>query len=349
MDPSKEKNHTQAAPAKRKSKIIPIILIALLVAASCGAAFYYYTSLQKTKRDKVETEAPVIQQKPLAYKSSANKDQIVDNTSTTLDKEATGVFDDGIETIDIAPDTPIITHDNNPPDTLAPEQTEASNETKPLPLPDEVESVKVSICIEPVKQLDTFYRQLDKKAYMSAYRIDESSKNHFSKLIQKLLANPPQVTRESDDLYTILKNTAHFFRISGKDNILMMKGILDNEKDNLEQILSDYYLLVNNTECSTSSYGDVDKDALYEYACFFLNTMGGRLYLFRRDSLSRMVVTYYAILLVDAANIQNNNRHGIALRPVVDMLVSEMEMSGSSLKKSEIYLNKLYDLKEKYQ
>ena len=77
--------------------------------------------------------------------------------------------------------------------------------------------------------------------------------------------------------------------------------------------------------------------------------MGGRLYLFRRDSLSRMVVTYYAILLVDRTNIQNNNRHGIALRPAVNMLISEMEAGGSSLKGSEIYLDKLYNLKEKYQ
>jgi flagellar basal body-associated protein FliL len=349
MDPSKEKNQKQTSPSKRKSKIIPIILIVLLLAASCGAAFYYYNSSKKTRLNNVETDSPVIQENALADESTANKDQIVDNPSTSIGEEATGVFDDGIETTDIKTDTQIKTHDDKNLETLTSKQTEASNEIKPLPTLDEKEPVKVSICNEPVKQLDTFYKLLDKKAYMSAYAIDESSKNHFSKLITKLLANPPQVTRESDDLYTILKNTAHFFRISGKDNILMMKGILDNEKDNLEQILSDYYLLVSNTECSTSSYGDVDKDALYEYACFFLNTMGGRLYLFRRDSLSRMVVTYYAILLVDEANIQNNNRYGIALRPVVDMLVSEMEMSGSSLKKSEIYLDKLYDLKEKYQ
>jgi hypothetical protein len=129
-----------------------------------------------------------------------------------------------------------------------------------------------------------------------------------------------------------------------------MKAILTNEKGSIEQILSDYYLLVTTPECSMTAYANgIDHAALYEYACFFLNTMGGRLYLFRRDSLSRMVVTYYAILLVEEANIQNNNRHGIALRPVVNMLIAEMESGGSTLKHSDSYLDKLYDLKEKYQ
>ena len=207
-----------------------------------------------------------------------------------------------------------------------------------------------TVCSEPEKQLDLFYRHLDKQPYIQAYNLQESSEVHFEKLIQKLLANPPKVTRESDDLYTILRNTAHFFRISGKDNILMLKGILNSEKASLEQILADYYYLITTPECIHSKYAkNINGDALYEYACFFLNTMGGRLYLFRRDSESRMVVTYYAILLVDQANRQQNNRHGIALKSAINMLISEMESGGSKMKGAEEYLDTLYDLKEEYQ
>jgi len=130
----------------------------------------------------------------------------------------------------------------------------------------------------------------------------------------------------------------------------MLKGILDHEKSSVEQILADYYTLITTPECSVMPQAAIiDHDALYEYACFFLNTMGGRLYLFRRDSLSRMVVTYYAILLVERANREDNNRHGIELRPLVNMLIAEMEAGGSTLKQSETYLDSLYDLKEKYQ
>ncbi len=130
----------------------------------------------------------------------------------------------------------------------------------------------------------------------------------------------------------------------------MLKGILNSEKASLEQILADYYFLITTPECIHSKYAkNINGDALYEYACFFLNTMGGRLYLFRRDSESRMVVTYYAILLVDQANRQQNNRHGIALKSAINMLISEMESGGSKMKGAEEYLDILYDLKEEYQ
>ncbi len=38
-------------------------------------------------------------------------------------------------------------------------------------------------------------------------------------LLQKLLDNPPVVIGETDDLFTLFQNTAHFFRILGKENI----------------------------------------------------------------------------------------------------------------------------------
>lgn len=130
----------------------------------------------------------------------------------------------------------------------------------------------------------------------------------------------------------------------------MLKGILDSERGLLEDILANYYFLISTSDCSDTPYVlNIDQDALYEYACFFLNTMGGRLYLFRRDSLSRMVVTYYAIAIINQANNQNNNRHGIDLKSSIDMLIAEMEAGGSTLKKQESYLDTLYTLKERYQ
>ena len=209
---------------------------------------------------------------------------------------------------------------------------------------------KSSLCEETAERINQFYQHLDRQQYMKSYQLTTPSKNHFTALIDKLLANPPQVTRETDDLYTILKNTAHFFRVSGKDNIVMLKGILDSERSKVETILADYYFLITSPDCGDTPYVlDINQDALYEYACFFLNTMGGRLYLFRRDSLSRMVVTYYAISLINQANERNNNRHGIDLKPVIDMLIAEMEGGGANLKKQEYYLDTLYILKEKYQ
>jgi hypothetical protein len=76
--------------------------------------------------------------------------------------------------------------------------------------------------------------------------------------------------------------------------------------------------------------------------------MGGRLYLFRRDSKSRMIVNYYAILLVDRANQNGTNSHGIDLKQAISSLISEIESGGGHLKLRETYLDQLYALKEKY-
>ncbi len=200
-----------------------------------------------------------------------------------------------------------------------------------------------------VKDLNGFYSHLDAQQYMNNFNLTESSKEHFSTLIQKLIDNPPIVTRETDDLFTLLKNTAHFFRIIGKNNILILKGILDREKNSFESVLQSFYQLTYKPEYLQEAYSiSLDTDALYDYAGFFLHTMGGRLYLFRRDSNSRMAVSFYAILIIDRANNSGDSRHGIDIRPAVDSLIEEIENGGKNLQLRDSYLDTLYDLKEKY-
>lgn len=200
-----------------------------------------------------------------------------------------------------------------------------------------------------INELNSFYSHLDSQQYMKNFDLTESSKTHFSKLIQKLIDKPPIVTRETDDLFTLLKNTAHFFRVIGKDNILILKGILDREKNSFETILQSFYQLTYKPEYLQKAYSiSFNTDALYDYAGFFLHTMGGRLYLFRRDSNSRMAVSFYSILIIDRANNSGDSRHGIDIRPAVDSLIEEIENGGKNLQLRDSYLDTLYDLKEKY-
>lgn len=350
MDPSEEKKQDTLPPDTKKSKFVPFLLVILLFATVAGIGFYFYIGSRPSPSTPAVSKTSGTSQAPAITENEIDEGvpEPESAPSPVVTTEPSPTIDDAVESTDSDPEA-ASTHKA---------ATEGNSEAAPLlpvvghaPPPTQAPATqKVSVCDNPSKQLQKFYTHLDAQPYMADYSLATSSEKHFTALILKLLANPPQVTRESDDLYTILKNTAHFFRISGKDNILMLKGILDNEKSSVEQILGDYYTLVTTPECGTTPYAsDIDHDALYEYACFFLNTMGGRLYLFRRDSLSRMVVTYYAILLVEQANLKNNNRHGIELRPAVDMLIAEMETGGSALKKSDTYLDTLYGLKEKYQ
>lgn len=202
---------------------------------------------------------------------------------------------------------------------------------------------------EMAEELEQFFRHLDQQTYMADFHLPEKSKPHFSKILQKLLEQPPATTREADDYFTLLKNTAHFFRIIGKENTLALKGILDRERESLEPVFYTFYTLTSTPEVLKDRFSlSVADEPLYDYACFFLNTIGGRLYLFRRDSTSRMVVSYYAIRIIDKANDSGHNRLGIDLRPFIDALIDEMENAGGKLRFRESYLDILYDMKEKY-
>lgn len=202
---------------------------------------------------------------------------------------------------------------------------------------------------QAVTAIDSFYSNLDQQPYVKNFNFGVPSKVYFSQLIQKLLDTPPVVSGETSDLFTILQNTAHLFRVLGRDNIIALKAIITQEKNDYESIFADFYTVSKRPDYLSKSFSiNLQDDALYDYAGFFLTTMGGRLYLSRRDASLRMIVSYYSILVVDEAVQSGRNRHGIDLRPLIDSLISEVESNGSQLKLKEYYLDNLYDLKEKY-
>ena len=87
---------------------------------------------------------------------------------------------------------------------------------------------------------------------------------------------------------------------------------------------------------------------IYPYAAYFLNTLGGRSYLLRRDSKIRMLVNYYAVLTVDMANDNNYNAYGLDIRPYIDYLFYDIN-NQKGLMYRERYLTRLAALKDKYQ
>lgn len=342
MTKANEYNDT-APPRSRVKKgsanVFPLVLF-IVVAVTIGFYFYiknnprssyldYGTAVEPPHMQSVVVESPP--PVPSPSPQTDNSQQVV-STSDAKPLSSVSISD----TADIRMST-----DRNPlPGSHSPEgpassdssHVEGSNQYAPM-----------------VDTLNKFYEYLDNQPYIEQFGLQSSSREHFSQLIQKLLANPPVVAEETNNLYTLLKNTAHFFRILGKDNILLLKGILDRERDSLESMLESFYALTSKPQLLEQEYGvKLDAEALYDYASFLINTMGGRLYLFRRDSTSRMAVTFYAILVIDRANNEGNSRHGIDLRPALSSLIEEIENGGKLLQKREEYLDRLYDLQEKY-
>ena len=220
---------------------------------------------------------------------------------------------------------------------------------QPLPLVVQKDLTPQQQCTGLAGSLLTFFNDLDNKPYIKAFKLEQPCLQLFNELSKKLLANPPVVTRETDDLYTILTNMAHFFRIIGRKNILLMKGILDRESDKIEDVAAELYTWTIVNQCTDERLQmEIPLDKVYEYAGFFLNTMGGRSYLFRRDSRSRLLVNYYAILIIDRANKENMNHYGLDINTMLPRLTREIESTNQLIYKED-YLDTLYGLQEKYQ
>ena len=165
-----------------------------------------------------------------------------------------------------------------------------------------------------------------------------------------MIDNQPVVLRESDDLLTLLKNIAHFFRIFGKTSVELCSTILKEERESIEDIAADAFAVSMEPAEFSRVFGiHLDEAVSYQYATFFLQTLGGRTYLFRRFPEQRMVFQYYCLLIVDNANTTKRNTNGVDIRQPLESLILELEQSGSQLKKKEKYLARLYEIKNRYK
>jgi len=169
-----------------------------------------------------------------------------------------------------------------------------------------------------------FFSILDNKSYIKAYALRGGSYAHFLELISRLRANPPVISGETKDMYTLMHNMAHFYRVLGSRNVHMIKDILFHERADIESDMALFY------EWFKKASGNKDADIiilpndLYEYASFFLGTLGGKSYLSRRSSRIRTLVTYYSVMIIHKADIERKNRYGIDIRPYVANLIDDV-------------------------
>lgn len=173
------------------------------------------------------------------------------------------------------------------------------------------------------RELMEICRELDGKDYIKAYNLKEGTYAKFTSVLDKLAYNPPVVSGETKDLYTLLSNAAHFYRIVGKKDILLAKDILDHEHDRIEMLMSVTYDYLN--KGIQEGKLKINTGQLYEYAGFFLNTLAGKAYLYRRDSTTRTLTQYYSVLILNQANKEKMNPYGIDIVPHLKLLKQDLQ------------------------
>jgi hypothetical protein len=322
--PDTDRPHTPPRRQKKRHSTPPafVVFCILLLLIAVGAGLFFFSGPKKDIDTASNRETQAVQQEPAAAEGGKN---INTDTAPSVD-------------VDRFPPTP---------DGAGQEQLAEPGIPGPA-VPDGSVNVDRE-CELLADKLSSFFNHVDAEEYMKPFALPLTAQTYFIDLAYRLLDNPPVVSRESDDLYTILKNMAHFFRVIGGNNILLMKAILDRERDKIEDVASELYQWTTIGTCTSDRFDfTAPLEKIYEYAGFFLNTMGGRSYLFRRDSRSRLLVNYYSILIVATANERGLNRHGINISLLIPQLIQEIE-STTQLIYKENYLDQLYSLMEKYQ
>jgi len=192
-----------------------------------------------------------------------------------------------------------------------------------------------------------FFAYIDTKGYLKARGIEGTAYEWFKGVVEKLEKSAPVVSGESQDAYVLLKNISYFFRVLGKADVLAIKDILTREAAIMEPTMQLLYVWMD----PANDFDDRDRITLplevqYEYAAFFLQTMAGKAYLFRRDSNLRHLMTYYSILVLDKANDNTLNKYGVDIKPPLDSLIKDMQ-SYRLLADKKSYLRALHVIKKK--
>lgn len=212
-------------------------------------------------------------------------------------------------------------------------------------VPSETEIVA---CEELKTRVLNFFHYLDGRDYIKDLKMQETSAEHHNKVMADLSQTIPTVSEVALDFETLMLNTIHFFRVVKKNNIELFKKVLANEGENLEMVMRVFFAYFTAPDqCQDEAVYVPSPAVRYEYAGFFLNTLGGKAYLFRRDSRIRILVTYYSVLTLHEANEKLLNRHGIDIRPHLNNILEEISARNDLLFQMQ-YLETLLDIKGIY-
>jgi hypothetical protein len=290
-------------------KIILITVVAVVLA--CVAGYFYQ---QKQMID--ETQQQLQSERETQQELAADLEQKIEELETQLREDAVP-----------AP----------APEKLR-EAFASDNATTELPEALKAESVQ--------GRAMNFFGYLDSKGYAARRGVDGSSQEIFERVLQKLDATRPLVSGENQNLFALMRNITFFYRALGKDTLLMINDIIEAEAAIMEPVMALFYEWINPWQPQTTGPA-VSREMMYDYAGFFLQSMGGRSYMFRREPGIRMLTLYYSLLVLDQANRDGLNSEGIDIGPSIEVLIREIRYS-RRLSERRQYLETLKEIQERY-
>ena len=203
-------------------------------------------------------------------------------------------------------------------------------------------------CQKMKRELMEFFAYLDKEPYVRELEIGEDTFTRFKKIIYVLSLHPPLPAGEGINYDRIIENIYHFYRVLTLKDLRLIKLIARNEADSMEITLALFYRwLMSGDQCNRDNGLPPSWDTIYRYAGFLVNSIGGRSYLFRRDTRLRLLLSYYCLLIIHEADKKKMNSFGIDITPFLEPLAEEIEHYQLLYFRKE-YAGKLIDIKSYY-
>lgn len=199
-------------------------------------------------------------------------------------------------------------------------------------------------CASVNKRILNFFSYLDQRDYIRDYQITMGTYDYFKNIMAKLAEHHP-IAGEEHVPDNILKNAYHFYRTITKNDIILIKDIIEKERDVVEQTMDYFYkqeIYCEENQKFIPSFG-----TLYEYAHFFLSTMSGKTYLFRLGSKTRILLLYYSTMIIHKANDMEINKYGLDIRPLLKKLEDDLK-NYKKLYYSDKYIGEIENLKKHY-
>jgi len=295
---------------KNTGALIVIVMLAI-IALACATGYFYFQNkqLREEARQQLEAERASSQQRALDLERKMQR------LEKRLREDAEA-----------------------PPAEALREAFEQDNATQELPGEVQAGSVQGRVM--------NFFRYLDSKGYTARRGLEMGSRELFMTALQRLDAARPLISGENQDLLALMKNMTFFFRTLGKDTLLTARDIAEGEAAIMELAMALFYEWLDPWQPQPSA-PKVSREMMSDYAGFFLQSMGGRAYLFRRDSGVRMMVLYYSILVLDQANRDGLNSEGVDITQPLDALIQEMRYS-RRLSGRHRYLENLREIRSRY-
>ena len=301
------------------------IIVALVVIAV--SAFFIYSKMVGWHKAKLET---AVNKEKQIWEDKADK---LEQAITNLEQELTAVKSPKVPEEKLEE----IFGAHQKKETERPSNREIiSAKTKPADFAD----------IE--RRITAFFAYLDNQPYVQSHKFGKGTYHQYQITMGKLSSRLPIISGEMNSLYNMVRNVAHFYRVMGKDRVLLTKQILQNESEVIESVMKTFYQWFTMEDGGQSTLkGRPTLKEMYEYAGYVLNTLGGRSYLLRRSPKVRTLTTYYCVLILDKANEEELNSKGIDIRPYIKASLMEIN-SQLGLIYQEEYLIKLDELIRKY-